>query len=60
MAVCGFILVLERRWVNTLALCFLTQSAETIENKGVDFFASAKKCKRVWKKVKRKGIGVGK
>jgi len=37
-------------------LCFLTQSVETIENKGVVFFVSAKMCKRVRKNMKRKGI----
>jgi hypothetical protein len=35
---------------------FLAKSAETIENKGVEFFVSAKKCKRVCKSVKGKGI----
>jgi hypothetical protein len=30
---------------------------ETIEKKRVVFFESAKKCKRVWKDLKRKRIG---
>jgi len=37
-------------------LCFLTQSAETIENKRVAFFVSAKKCRRVWKQQEVKEI----
>jgi hypothetical protein len=57
MDVCGFILVLEAGMGRFGWLCFLTQSVETIENKRVEFFVSAKKCKRVWKKLKRKGIG---
>jgi hypothetical protein len=32
-------------------------SAETQEKKGVEFCMSAKKCKRVRKDVKKKGIG---
>ena len=36
---------------------FLAKSAETIENKGVVFFVSAKKRKRVRKSLKRKRIG---
>jgi hypothetical protein len=35
---------------------FLTQSAESLEKKRVEFFVSAKKCKGVCKDVKRKGI----
>jgi hypothetical protein len=34
----------------------LTQSAESLEKKGVEFFVGAKKCKRVRKGMKRKGI----
>ena len=37
--------------------CFLAKSAETIENKGVVFFVSAKKCKRVRNDMKIKEIG---
>ena len=37
--------------------CFLAKSAETIENKGVVFFVSAKKRKRVRKDMKIKEIG---
>jgi len=37
-------------------LCFLTQRAETIENKRVVFFVSAKKCRRVWKQQEVKEI----
>jgi hypothetical protein len=36
---------------------FLPKSAEAIENKRVEFFVGAKKCKRVRKNLKRKGIG---
>ena len=35
---------------------FLTQSAESLENKRVEFLVTAKKCKRVRKSVKRRGI----
>jgi hypothetical protein len=35
----------------------LTQSAESLEKKGVELFVGAKKCKGVRKDVKRKGIG---
>jgi hypothetical protein len=34
----------------------LTQRAETIENKRVVFFVSAKKCRRVWKQQEVKEI----
>ena len=37
---------------------FFFKSAELHENKRVDFFGSAKKCKRVRKGLKRKGIVV--
>ncbi len=40
-------------------LCFLTQSAETIEKKGFVFFVSAKKCRGVRKSVKRQRLDVG-
>ena len=36
---------------------FLTQSAETLENKRVEFLMIAKKCRRVRKNMKRKEIG---
>ena len=36
--------------------CFLAKSAETIENKGVVFFVSAKKCKRVRNDMKTQEI----
>ena len=36
--------------------CFFAKSAELHENKRVDFFRSAKKCKRVRKSVKTKGM----
>jgi hypothetical protein len=36
--------------------CFLTQSAETLEKKRVEFFVGAKKCKGVRKNLKGKGI----
>src|SRR5713101_4409508 len=38
---------------------FRAKSAEVIETKGVDLCLGAKKCKRVCKNVKRKGIRVG-
>jgi hypothetical protein len=37
-------------------LCFLTKSAEAIEKKQLGLFEDAKKCKRVRKELKRKGI----
>ncbi len=40
-------------------LCFLTQSAETIEKKRVVIFVSAKKRRGVRKSVKRQRLGVG-
>ena len=36
--------------------CFEIKSAQAVEKKRVEFFVSAKKRKRVWKNVKRKGI----
>jgi len=57
--VSGEWLVKGRTGVNTSPprrLCFLTQSVETIENKRVVFFVSAKKCKRVWKQQEVKEI----
>ena len=57
LAVCGFILVLEAGWVCHRWLCFLTQSAETTENKRVEIFVSAKKRRRVRKNMKGNGIG---
>ena len=38
---------------------FLVKSAESLENKRVEFLVSAKKRKRVRKNLKRKGIGDG-
>jgi len=38
---------------------FLAKSVESIENKRVEFLRSAKKCKRVCKNLKRKGIYFG-
>jgi hypothetical protein len=35
---------------------FWAKSAEAVEKKRVEFFVSAKKCKRVRKNLKRKGI----
>ena len=48
---------METRDPSPRRLCFLTQSVETIENKGVVFFVSAKKCKRVHNDMKIKEIG---
>src|SRR6266478_4302379 len=43
--------------VGTPPRCFEIKSAQAVEKKRVEFFLSAKKRKRVWKNVKRKGIG---
>jgi len=43
--------------VGTPPRCFEIKSAQAVEKKRVEFFVSAKKRKRVWKNVKRKGIG---
>ncbi len=40
-------------------MCFLMQSAEAIEDKGVVFLVSAKKCKRVHKSLKRRRLDDG-
>jgi hypothetical protein len=50
----------ETRDPSPRRLCFLTQSVETIENKGVVFFVSARMCKRVRKSMKtNEGTVVG-
>jgi hypothetical protein len=59
LGVCGFILVLEAGMGISRGLCFLTQSVETIENKRVEFFVSAKKRRGVRKSVKGKGLVTG-
>jgi hypothetical protein len=58
--------LLERERGTSRQLCFLTQSAESLEKKRVEFFLSAKKCNRVRKIVKRnemrekcRGYGAG-
>jgi hypothetical protein len=37
---------------------FFAKSAESLENKRVEFFGSAKKCKRVRKNVKKKNLNI--
>jgi hypothetical protein len=49
-------LVLTSGWVYARQLCFLTQSVEAIENKGVEFLLNAKKCSRVRKQQEVKEI----
>jgi hypothetical protein len=58
-AVCGLIFFLVERGVPPHPRVFLTKSAETLENKRVEFSGSAKKCKRVRKSVKGKELVTG-
>jgi hypothetical protein len=43
-------------WTHPHPGCFWAKSAQSLEKKRVEFFVSAKKCKRVRKNLKRKGI----
>ena len=54
-----FILTLQKNRRYPTLRGFLTQSAESLEKKGVEFLMNTKKCKRVRKSVNAKGIGMG-
>jgi hypothetical protein len=43
-------------WGYPTPRCFYVKSAESLEKKRVEFFANAKKCKRVRNNVKRKNL----
>jgi hypothetical protein len=57
-AVCGLIFFLVERGVPPPRV-FLTKSAETLENKRVEFSGYAKKCKRVRKSMKGTDLVIG-
>ena len=46
-------------WTHPHPGWFWAKSAESLEKKKVEFFVSAKKRKRVWKNLKKKGIDCG-